>query len=77
MNFEISKANQRVKTGKCFLSFTDCKHCGIGRCRERRWVKEVYITVLPSGVSASQDAETHHEGNSPEGAELTQGREQR
>ena len=45
--------------------------------RERRWVKEVYMTVVPSGVSASWDTETHHEGNGPKGAELIQGREQR
>jgi hypothetical protein len=31
--------------------------------RERRWVEEVCMTVVPSGISASQEAETHHEGN--------------
>jgi hypothetical protein len=27
---------------------------------------------VPSGISASWDAETHHEGNNPQGAEPTQ-----
>jgi hypothetical protein len=38
------------------------------KSREKKWVKEVYITVVPSDVSTSQDAETHYKGNSPEGA---------
>jgi sarcosine oxidase delta subunit len=40
--------------------------------RERRWIEEVYMTGVPSGISASRDAETHHVGNNPKGAESTQ-----
>jgi hypothetical protein len=51
---------------------------GVGErgSEERRWAAKVYMAVISLGISASQDAETHHEGNDPEGAELTQGREQ-
>lgn len=35
--------------------------------REKREIQEVYMTVVQSGVSISQEVETYHEGDGPEG----------